>query len=122
MDQGKWKAIGDQLLESVKDRFPSHTEYGSTIDHGRYAYLANIHWKLNTDKNRPNKTSRIILIVISGEAIEDSDYDKRCNLVQERFKKFISEKMKYFNAEHGESYGKVPPVEEWYVDTGTLNF
>lgn len=122
MDETKWLSIGDKLVESVKEKFPSHAEYSSIIDHRRYGYLANIHWKLNNDKNRPNKPSRIILIVISGEAIEDSDYDKRHAVVQERFQKFINEKVKHFNPEHDEPYGKAPPIEEWIVDTGLLNF
>ncbi len=121
MDQGKWKAIGDQLLDSIKDMFPLHAEYSSIIDHGRYGYLANIHWKLNNDINRPNKSSRIILIVILGEALEDSDYDHRSNLVQERFKRFISDKLKHHNAEHDEPYGKAPPIDEWIVDNICLN-
>lgn len=122
MNQEKWKAIGDELLESIKDMFPPHAEFSSIVDHGRYSYLANIHWKLNNDNKRPNKPSRIILIVISGEALEDSDYNNRSNLVQERFKKFICDKVKHHNAEHDEPYGDAPPVEEWLVDTRLLNF
>lgn len=122
MDEQKWLSIGDELINSVKDQFPSHAVFSSTVDHLRHSYAANIYWKLGNDRARPNKPSRIIQVIISGEAIDDSQYDSRRDNMRERFVKYITSKNNQFNPEHDEPYGKSPPVEEWLVDNTVLNF
>lgn len=121
MDDQKWLSIGDELIKSVKDKFPLYAEISSIIDRDRRGYVARIHWRLGSDKERPNKSSRIILVIISGEAIDDSHYDSRRNEVHAKFEKFIDSKIKQFNPEHDESYNKLPPVDEWLVDNACIN-
>lgn len=113
--------IGDELITSVKELFPKHAEFNSWIDHSKWAYICNVCWKLNNDKNRPNKPSRIILVNIPREAIEDSNYENRKQILQERFKAIIQEKYKSFNPEHNIPRYQSPPTEEWLVNNNTLN-
>jgi len=114
--------VCEQLIAVIKDLFPEHAEFNSWIDHSRYACISRISWKLNNDENRPNKLSRIILVIIPCESIEDSDYKNRKQIVQERFKSFIQKKYVKFNPDHDVSRYKPPPTEEWLIDNdGCLN-
>lgn len=122
MDEQKWLSIGDELINSVKDQFPSHAEFSSIVNPLRHSFVANIHWKLGNDRARPNKSSRIMQVIISDEVIDDSQYDSCQVNVKERFVKYITSKNNQFNLEHDEQYGNSPPVEEWLVDNAVLNF
>jgi hypothetical protein len=122
MNDRQLLAISDELIAFVKELFPKHAEFNSWMDHSKWAYICNICWKLNSDKDRPNKPSRIILVIISREAIEDSNYENRKQIVQEKFKAIIQEKYKLFNADHDIPRYQSPPTEEWLVDSNSLNF
>lgn len=121
MNNHQLLVIGDELIASVKELFPKHAEFNSQIDHSKHAYICSIYWKLNNDKDRPNKPSRIILVTISREAIEDSDYENRKQIIQERFKAVIAAKYKSFNPEHDIPRYQSPPTEEWLIENNSLN-
>jgi len=114
-------SIGDDLIVTAKDLFPQHAEIDSRYDFDRLAFVCTIHWKLNNDDSRPNKTSRIILIVIPREVLEDTHYERRKQIVRERFKRYLEKKTPLFNPDHNELYGNPPPVEEWLVVNNLLN-
>jgi hypothetical protein len=56
-----------------------------------------IDWLLDTDPNRPNKTSSLINLKISREAMEDCDDFSRA---ERKLRKLIQEKLSHFNPEH----------------------
>ena len=121
MNDNQLLAISEELVDAIKESFPSHAEFNFWVDHLRDACIIRICWKLNNDKDRPNKFSRIILIVISREAIEDSDYKNRKQLVLEKFKSFIQENYKSFIPNHDAPRYQSPPTEEWLLDNKGLN-
>lgn len=94
MDTQKWLSIGTELIGSVKNQFPSHADYEPRIDNGNF--VCRINWKLNNDINRPSKRSRIILVRISNEALEDADYDNNQAILHERFTHISRGLMKKF--------------------------
>jgi len=120
MNNNQLLSIGDKLIASVKELFPKHAEFNSWVDHSRSAYVCNISWKLNNDVNRPNKPSRIILVIISREAIEDCNYENREQIIKEKFKDIIQKKYKSFDPDHDVSRYQSPPTEEWFVDSNIL--
>jgi hypothetical protein len=120
MDEKEWLSVGNELIGCVKDQFPG-AHFNSRIDHSRYSFICNICWKLNTDRDRPNKLSKIISVIISGEAIEDSDYDNNKATIQKKFQDYIETKRKGFDPEHDEPYGQPPPMEEWVITSKHLH-
>src|SRR5690606_24396629 len=100
MDKSEIIKIGDDLIESVKDIFPADAEYDSRFDGMRGGYVSRINWKLNNDETRPNKPARIILIIISEEAVDDSDYWNHRLDVQQKFYKEIKQRYVSFVPVH----------------------
>ena len=121
MNNQQLVSIGNELITSVKGIFPQNAEFECHYDSTRLAFVCTVYWKLNNDDRRPNKPSRIIVIVVSSESIEDSGYEKRKSIVHERFKTFIQAKYNQFTPNHDEPYGKPPPTEEWLIDNNLLN-
>ncbi len=108
-------AFAESCAAVVGTAFPAGTDIKTTVAHD---LIFAIDWPLNTDPNRPNKRSRIINLIITYEAIEDCRY---FNLAERNLKKFIQDKLSYFNPEHEHSKYMPQPVEEWVVTTSTLN-
>ncbi len=112
-----------QFVDLIKDVFPNHAEFNTWCDGSRMSCICRICWKLNDDKSRPNKPSKIILIVISHEALDDYN-DGSTNEqqdAQERFKEFIKKKYSNFDPNHDTPKYQTPPTEEWLVITSLIN-
>lgn len=75
VDRKKYLALGQKLIDQIKDLFPSDTQYLSEFKEWKFTCI--IHWKLNNDKDRPDKLSRSILIRISYEYLSDCNYEKK---------------------------------------------
>lgn len=105
--------IGNELIAAVKNIFPQHAEFESR--YSSWAFESTIFWKLNNSANRPNKPSRIILIIIPKEAIMDANYEQRKLAVHEQFKKYIQSRYDKFNPNHEEAPDQAPPVEKWLI-------
>lgn len=69
-----------------------------------------IDWLLHTDRNRPNKHSRLITFIIPCEIIDDcSDFSE----VKENLEIFIKGKLHYFDPNHDHPKDVSPPNEKW---------
>lgn len=121
MNDKELLAIGNELISSMNGIFPPEANFETFLDHSRLSFACSIYWKLGNDRNRPNKPSKIIIILISYEAIEDSNYQKRDREVQDKFRSFIDAKYKTFNPDHNEPREKSPPNEEWIVVSNILS-
>jgi DNA-directed RNA polymerase subunit M/transcription elongation factor TFIIS len=108
-------AFADRCAAVVGTAFPAGTDIKMTLNDD---LIFAIDWPLNTDQNRPNKRSRIINLIIAYEAIEDC---RDFNIAERNLKRFIQEKLIYFNPEHEHSKYMSQPVQEWVVTTSTLN-
>jgi hypothetical protein len=84
MDDEKIHAIGNELIDSIRDIFPKESKIESFMDGSRLSFVCSLYWKLGNDASRPNKPSKIILIIISYEAIEDSNYEQRQQVVKDK--------------------------------------
>jgi len=120
MNRGKVRATGNELIDSVRDVFPNGSEIETLMDGSRLSFVCSICWKLRTDLARPNKPSKIILIEIPYEVIEDSNYNENKLKVNAKFKKFIVTKYEDFNPDHNEPRDKSPPNEIWVVFSNIL--
>ncbi len=117
-------SLGDDLISNIKDLFPESSEFESQYNSNKRAFECTIYWHLNNDEARPQKLSRIILIVISNEALEEfhSRGKGKQKIAQEKFERYIKEKLKLFSPDHNESSRHAPPVEEWLIDNNLLNY
>ena len=80
-------------------------------------------WRLSTDLFRASKRSRMIRIVIAGEAI--SDYARRDDgerlASDARFVAWLKQQLSTFNPDHDSPLGVEPPAVTWPVSTLALN-
>lgn len=78
-----------------------------------------VSWKLKSDPDRPNKSSRSIIIRISHEALDDYLYvdHPRRRLAERKLVAFLKSNLRSFNPEHSVPRGKTPPEVEWLVST-----
>ena len=120
MDNDSLRAIGDELIGSIRGVFPNGAEIETCMDGSRLSFVCTVYWKLGDDISRPNKPSKIILIIISYEAIEDSDYHQHEQAVKDKLREFIKTKYKDFNPNHNEPRENSPPNEEWIVVSNIL--
>jgi len=109
--------IGQQLINQVKKIFPHKLsiEFRNRKEICSEAFYCCINWKLNNDKNRPYKRSRIIKILIARETLEDynNSSTQSQKKVQISFYKFIESKYKKFNSDHDKDQNQLLPTEVW---------
>lgn len=113
----------EQLILLARDTFPEYVEINTYYDGIRMSAIGRICWKLNNDESRPNKSSKIISIVIPAEALDDYN-DSTVNQqerAQKRFKKYIQNQYKSFNPNHNMPEYQEAPSEEWLITTNLLN-
>ncbi len=110
------KPFIDQWLKQIKTIFPESARIGN--DHQESDAIIKIDWKLENDLDRPNKRSRLIKIIISGEAIEDCQNPVEAGKI---FHKIIKEKFSSFDPDHDDSIHTGPPEEVWVISTFDLN-
>lgn len=110
-------SIGDELINAVKGVFPKNAEIESRFDGDRRAYVCTVYSKINNDKTRPNKPSRIIVIIIDRDSILDADYVNRKTIIIEKFSVFIRAKYEQYEPDHNVPSSLSPPIDEWYVDS-----
>lgn len=107
----------EELKNIIKDIFPENAELKC------YDIDIVISWKLNNDKNRPNKRSKTIKIIITEEFFEDyrDNTEDKQKAAREGFKKYIKTKYENFEPDHDEQKYQPPPMEEWVQLTSDLN-
>jgi len=78
-----------------------------------------VSWHLGTDPHRPNKSSRIIIIRISREVLDDYIYidEPRQHVAERQLVTYLKDRLRSYNPEHTKSPYETPPVEEWRVTT-----
>jgi len=95
--------------------FPKEASFRSDASSDGLCFMVN--WKLKNDSSRPNKRSKLILIRISQETIED--YGDGDQLTREDMEKRIMDRVKAhldnFDPDHNTSYGHPEPEEYWYL-------
>ena len=114
-DAGVVVEARDYYAELLRPAFPDGADLQSLPKHGNL--WIRVSWKLGTDPNRPNKSSKIIQVKISEEALHDYLYSSDFASVEEVMFQFVSTKVRSFIPEHDSPYGSTPPVEEWKVRT-----
>jgi hypothetical protein len=118
-------AICDTLVNVIKkDIFPANSRFRVWDNVSRLSCECIICWKLNTDKENPNKRSRTISIVLPYSLLEDYE-EGLSNEEKEKFsinfKVFIENKYKCFKADHDSPRYASPPIEEWIVQYSITN-
>ena len=80
-------------------------------------------WRLSTDAFRASKRSRMIRIVIAGEALQDyargSDGARLAS--DERFAAWLRRELSAFDPNHDSPRGVEPPAVTWLIGTLVLN-
>jgi hypothetical protein len=105
------KSFINEWVKLIRPLFPKNTRI--EIDAGNDVILR-IDWKLGNDPARPYKRSRLIRVIIPGEAIDDcADFKKAGS----RFRKIIEDKLSVFHPDHDTRKCGSPPKEEWIVST-----
>jgi len=108
-------SLEEQILQAVTEVMPPNVEV--RVEPGRKEFKVRVSWKLNDDPERPNKTSKILLICVSHEAVED--YATASCIEQEaayrRIVTFLSAKLATFDPQHNEPIYKAPPVVRWVI-------
>jgi hypothetical protein len=101
----------------VKAVFPSHAEFAFFTRDGDLHMR--VSWELGTDPERPHKSSRIIIIRITHEALADYIYidDSLRHIAEQKLVRYLRDKLRSFNPEHSKSWSETPPIEEWRVTT-----
>jgi hypothetical protein len=105
----------DYYAELLRPAFPIGAELQSSSKEGDL--LVRVSWKLGTDPGRPNKSSKIIQIKISEEALHDYLYSTDFSRAEKLLYQFVSTNARSFNPEHDSPYLSTPPVEVWKVKT-----
>ena len=96
-------------IELIRPLFPKNTRIQLYAGNG---VVLRIDWKLRGDPNRPNKRSRLIRVIIPGEAIDDCTDFK---MAGSRFKEIIQAKLSTFNPDHDTPKYSSPLIEQWFV-------
>jgi len=109
------KQFIETWIELIRPLFPPDVKIETDEENG---FILRINWKLKNDRDRPNKPSRLIRVIISEEAIEDCN---NFNKAGSRFREVIENKLSTFNPEHDNPRDLGPPIEEWEISTFDLN-
>lgn len=106
----------ESIVDAIMNQMPAHADKYLS-DTGVSGFVLSIHWKLNNDPKRPNKDSKTITIYIPEELLEDfPNYPPHMQQsALEKLKKFIAQKLKYFEPDHSASRYEQPPVEKWSI-------
>ena len=115
------KTLHKHWLGRITPLFPAGTKFTSfdNLDD----FKAKAYWKLNNDPNRPNKSSRIVIVEITEKAIED--YQSKSATRQEeddtkitaQIEEFLSE----FDPNHDSFPGEPTPEVKLLISGAVLN-
>jgi hypothetical protein len=105
----------------VRGVFPKHADVDRRDQGGDLCLF--VVWKLGTDPERPNKSSRSIEVRITREAMSDytnSDENQR-RVADALLRQYVQGKLASFEPEH-DTPREVPlPGEVWVVSTDMIN-
>lgn len=106
--------IVERWKKNITPIFPTKAEF-RYLENPPVNHIIRVSWFLENDKSRPNKRSRLIVIRIPYETIEDypDESEEDRNRADNRFESFIRAKFKNFNPDHDEPKGKSPEPEIW---------
>jgi len=92
-----------------------------SIPCGQYLVIA-VDWKLNTDKERPYKRSRLIRIVVPDNLIKKYllENSQQKTLLDKRLVTYINAQLTNFNPDHITDFGRIPPTEKWEITEALL--
>jgi hypothetical protein len=113
--------IAQHLASIVAAQFPKHADMARTEEGGDLCLY--LDWHLRTDPTRPNKRSKVILVRITREAINDyaNREEEQRKSADARLKGFLSHRLASLDPEPIAPAHIVSTPEEWFVDTGMIN-
>ena len=109
-----------KYLESIIVPYlPNNYEHETELREYRDFHLE-VSGKITGDPKRPNKPAKLIKIIIPKEKIDDyfEAPESSQKSFDEKLIKYIKTKSVNFNPDHGESYDRDTPIEEWLVPFG----
>ena len=81
-----------------------------------------VDWKLNTDRDRPYKRSRLIRIVVPAELVKkyQAQSAQQKTAIDKRLITYVNTQLTNFNPDHVTDFGHIPPSEEWKLTEASL--
>ena len=110
-----WDDLERRFKEILVPLFPKEAECTRVTAQGGLSF--SVSWKLKNDSARPNKRSRLIILVIPEEFLEDycDGSQHECGARETRITEYVRERLKQFNPDHTTPYGQPVPQEEWVL-------
>lgn len=86
-------------------------------------FKARVSWKVGTDPVRPNKISKLILVVVPGETADDygNKPAERRKSDDLQLQKFIQAKLATHDPDHHRPKSVSPPEVQWVACSDVLN-
>lgn len=112
------KEVVKEWIEHIRPLFPLDAEFELKRFVEDNDVVFNIQWPLKTDPKRPKKSSRLIRVVVTREAITDCHNHAMAGL---RFHRIIQDKLATFDPDHDNPASVGSPVEEWVVSSCDLD-
>ncbi len=115
------KALYKHWLEIICSLLPNKASISST-DHSE-KFVASISWELDNDPERPHKRSRILVIEIPQETVED--YKNKSVAKQKADDKKLAQQIKEllqdFNPDHDAPIGQEAPEKRLVIGNAILD-
>ena len=105
----------------LKPLFPDGSEF--KVHEASPDFKATISWKLGTDRSRPNKRSKVIVVVVSAEAVDDyrNKPAGRQHSDDEKLKRFIQAQLAKHDPNHNNAQDVPPPEVQWVAGSNILD-
>jgi hypothetical protein len=104
--------LEDQIFQAIKTVMPNNADIH--IVSRIKALKINVSWPLNDDSERPNKTSKTILICVSHEAAQDFSNVNQ-GAAYNRVLEYLQGRLAQFDPQHNAPKSEMSPVEEWVI-------
>ena len=105
----------------LKPIFPDESYF--TLDKIASDFKVKISWKIGTDSARPNKSSKIITVLIPAEVADG--YSNKNETQQQsddtNFQDFVRNKLSNHDPDHERPGDQQPPEVEWIASSNVLN-
>jgi len=109
------KAFVNEWVKLIRPLFPKNARIEIDAEDD---VILRIDWKLGNDPARPHKRSRLIRVIIPGEAIDDCrDFEEAGS----RVKRIFQDKLSDFHPDHNAPKCGSPPKEEWIISPSDVN-
>jgi len=106
-------AIFKSWIDILRPLFPESAEIKIQKDDDNYLFIVN--WLLKTDRDRPNKRSKTIKIVLQKEYVEDYFQGEQSIGInfEKNLRQFVKQKLSGFSPDHDSFVS--PPAVKWDI-------